>query len=138
MITRWIISLLMILILTGCGGPTPSLGFAPDGSVINKAIALALEQTQTSLSQQLTTNLPETEISKIDVTQLEPLYIGKLPTYHLRGTYVLKLKLSENKTEKQTNEFDIYLQRQIEGKTWRLLQKKPDREEWFSYSLEKY
>ncbi|TVQ48921.1 MAG: hypothetical protein EA365_00785 [Gloeocapsa sp. DLM2.Bin57] len=135
---RWLLSLSIVLMLTGCSGPTPSLGFAPDGTIINKAIALALEQTQASLSEQLTTNLPTTEISNINVDELEPLYVGKLPTYHLRGTYVLKLQLSENNTEKQTNEFDIYVQRQIEGKTWRLLKKQPDREEWFSYSLEKY
>lgn len=135
---RWLLSIVMLLWLTACSGPTPSLGFAPEGTIITRAITVALEQTQASLAQQLTTSLPDTEISNIKVTAIEPLYIGKLPTYHLKGTYVLKLNLADNKTEKQTNEFDIYLQRQIEGKTWRLLRKQPDREEWFSYSLEKY
>jgi len=138
MMKRWIFNLVIILMLTGCGGSTPSLGFAPDAKVIARAIAVQMEQAQTSLSNQLTTLLPETEISKIDVSQLQPLYLGKLPTYHLQGTYVLKLKLSDQKIEKQTNEFDIYVQRQREGKTWRLLKHKPDNEEWFSYSLEQF
>jgi len=135
---RFLLILLTIILLTGCGAPTPPLTFAPDGKIIARAIALQMEQTQKSLSNQLTTVLPETQISKIDVSKLEPLYLGKLPTYHLQGNYVLKLKLSDQKVEQQTNQFDIYVQRQIEGKTWRLVKQKPDSEQWFSYSLEQF
>jgi hypothetical protein len=136
------LSLVIIIVFTiflqGCGAPTPPLTYAPDGTIIAKAIALQIEQTQKSLSDRLTTSLPETEISKINVAQLEPLYLGKLPAYHLKGSYRLTLKLSDKKTEQQDNEFDIYVQRQIEGKTWRLLKQEPDSEQWFSYSLEQF
>lgn len=137
-----IFSLLVVLVLaltiSACGSPTPPKTFAPDGKVIERAIAVSIEQAQQNLSNQLTTSIPESEITKISVSQLEPLYLGKLPTYHLQGTYRLTLKLSDTKVEKQDNQFDIYLQRQIEGKTWRLLKQEPETEQWLSYSLKKY
>ncbi|ELR98172.1 hypothetical protein [Gloeocapsa sp. PCC 73106] len=133
-----IVVLLLVVLITACGSPTPPKTFAPDGKVVERAIALSLTQAQQNLSNQLTTLLPESEISKITVTQLEPLYLGKLPTYHLQGSYRVVLKLSDTKVEKQDNQFDIYLQRQIEGKTWRLLKKEPDGEQWLSYSLERF
>lgn len=133
-----LIIFVFLLLLTACGSPKPPLTFAPDGDIVKRAIAVQLEQTQESLSDKLTTSLPELQISKVKINQLEPLYLGKLPTYHLQGDYHLTLKLSEEKVEQQDNQFDIYLQRQIEGKTWRLLKEESESEEWRSYSLQKF
>jgi len=54
-----------------------------------------------------------------------------LPAYHLQGDYDLTLRLPHQKDTKQHNNFDLYLQRQIEGKTWRLLEEVAS--QWRSY-----
>ncbi|MGK7873437.1 MAG: hypothetical protein AB4426_09020 [Xenococcaceae cyanobacterium] len=123
---RWyfrILAAILIMLLTACGSPTPSMGLAPDGELVKKAIALQLSQAEQSLSQHLIASRPELEISKINVKELEPLFIAKLPAYHLQGTYNLKIKLPRQQVTQKNNHFDIYLQRQAEGKTWRLIKR---------------
>lgn len=139
---RWywkILAVIAILFLTACGAPTPPTELAPPGDIVQKAIILQLKQTEQNLSQKLNASTPELEISRIDVKKLEPVYIAKLPAYHLEGSYNLKLKLLRQQVNQTKNEFDIYLQRQIEGKTWRWLKKEPPQDNgksrWTSYSI---
>lgn len=109
-----------LLALTTYGTNTPSLGFAPSKQLVEKAIALQVSQTQQQLTQQLHSSSPKFEIIQVKLKQLEPLFIDNLPAYHFRGTYSLKFELSQEQVIQQNNPFDIYLQRQKEGKTWRL------------------
>lgn len=117
------IALISIIIFTitlsGCGTNTPALGQAPSKQLVKKAVALQVSQTQQQLTQQLQSSPPKFTITKVALKQLEPLFLGGLPTYHFLGTYTIKLGLSEQETQ-QKNDFDIYIQRQKEGKTWRL------------------
>lgn len=135
--TFWAIALL--LVLTACGASSPSVTLAPGGEIVQKAIALQLERSQQHLSQQLQASHPSLKITKINVKEIEPLWLGRLPTYHLLGTYNLKIELPNQNVRQNKNEFDIYLQRQREGKTWRWLKPEksnPEAEpEWFSYSI---
>ena len=121
---RWIVSIVVTAIfmmaLTGCGTSTPSLGLAPNKQLVQKAIALQVSQTQQRLTQQLQSSLPKFEINQVALKQLEPLFIGDLPAYHVRGNYNLKIELPQQQVTQQKNRFDVYLQRQKEGKTWRL------------------
>lgn len=121
---RFIVSLVLIAIflgiLTACGTNTPSLGLAPNKQLVQKALALQINQTQQQLTQQLQSSPPKFEITKVVLKQLEPIFIGDLPAYHFRGTYNLKIKLLQQQVTQQKNSFDIYLQRQKQGKTWRL------------------
>ena len=123
-ITRLIVSLVLtgicIIALTACGTSTPSLGLAPSKQLVQKAIALQVSQTQQQLTQQLQASPPNVEIVKVALKQLEPLFLGGLPAYHILGTYNLKIQLPEQQVTQQKNSFDIYLQRQKQGKTWRL------------------
>jgi hypothetical protein len=137
---RQIVAIVLILLLVGCSSLTPPRELAPGGEVIKKAIALSLVKTQSTLAEQLRTAAPEVKISSIKIEQLEPRYIAHLAAYHLQGTYNLKLQFGERTVNQKANPFDLYLQRQAEGKTWRLLQKDRDNEDeehprWFSYSL---
>lgn len=111
---------ILIALLTACGTNTPTLGFAPNKQLVEKAIALQLSQTQQRLTQQLQSSSPKFEITQVKLKQLEPLFINNLPSYHFRGTYNLKFKLDKQQVTQQNNLFDVYLQRQNEGKTWRL------------------
>ena len=135
---RRFLSIILAILITACTSAKPPLGFAPDGELITKAIALQLSQTEASISKQLNANSPELEISKIRVKILEPVFIEGLSSYHLQGNYNLKLKLSRQEVNQKDNQFEIYLQRQIEGKTWRLLRRQVNyrgESQWSSYLI---
>ena len=110
-------------VVTACQNSTVPLEFAPDGQIVQKAIALQLSQRLNPLSEQLNTAKPQLNISNINVKKIDPVTITNLPSYHLTGTYNLRLILPRQDIKQTKNKFDVYLQRQAEGKTWRLLSK---------------
>jgi hypothetical protein len=130
----------LLIILTACGTAKPPIGLAPSGEIVKTAIALQIQQSQQRLSEQLAANNPNFQITNIAIKAIDPLYLGKLATYHLIGTYTLKLDLSAQNVTQKNNEFDIYIQRQKEGKTWRWLKREvPDLEapaKWYSYLID--
>ncbi|WP_416245478.1 hypothetical protein [Crocosphaera sp. XPORK-15E] len=129
----------LLIFLTACGTATAPIEFAPDGDIIQQAIRLQLSQRLNPLSQQLNTKHPQLEIGQINVKNIDSIVVSELPTYHLQGTYNLKLILPRQQVNQKNNQFEIYLQRQAEGKTWRLLSKdnKKASEElsWKSYLI---
>ncbi|MGL5034396.1 MAG: hypothetical protein ACRC6M_11415 [Microcystaceae cyanobacterium] len=134
------LALICCFYLTACQATTSApLEFAPDGEVVQKAIALALNQTQTRLSQQLKTPAPQLELDNINVKKLEAIVVNELPAYHLTGFYDVKLTLPRQTVTQKKNSFEIYLQRQSEGKSWRLLKReaKPadQASQWSSYLI---
>jgi len=138
-ILSFILALWCCFWLTACQATTAPLEFAPDGDIVQKAIAWQLEQTQERLSQQLKTTPPQLAIDKIQVKLLEPIVISELPAYHLTGFYNVTLTLPRQTVTQKRNAFEIYLQRQSEGKSWRLLQRQVNAEEktqWSSYLIE--
>ncbi len=138
-LVQGILAAIFIILLTACGTTTPPTELAPSGDIVEKAIALQLQQTSSSLSQQLELTTPKLTISNINVNKLEPIFIAELPAYHLVGTYNLTMKFSRQKVKLKNDPFEIYLQRQTEGKTWRLLRKKitdsGNKIEWLSYLI---
>ena len=117
-----ILILLLVVMLTACGGNTPPKGLAPGKDIIKHAIARQLTLTEDRLTTQLDRSTPANfEVKNLKVKTLNPLYIADLATYEVSGTYNLKLNLPRQDITQERNEFDIYLQRQAEGKTWRLL-----------------
>jgi len=117
-----LILILLLTVLTACGGNTPPKGLAPGREIVKHAIARQLTLTENRLTTQLN-NPSETdfEIQNLDIQSLNPLYIADLATYKISGTYRLKLNLPRQDITQDRNEFQVYLQRQVEGKTWRLL-----------------
>ncbi|YAI82725.1 MAG: hypothetical protein ACQJCO_03960 [cyanobacterium endosymbiont of Rhopalodia sterrenbergii] len=136
-LTTVLISLSSLIV--ACNSPTPPIEFAPDGEIVEKAIVLQLTQNFQRLSNQLKTTLPQLKINHIQVKQLDSILVAQLSTYHLQGTYKLKLMFPRQLKEQKENRFDIYLQRQIEGETWRLLRREynlPDETpQWKSYLI---
>lgn len=112
---RLIFTAIVLVLLTACG----NIGLEPSSRLVQSAIALQVEQTQQQLSQQLGLNVLGFEINRVAVTKQEPLMIQNLAAYHVQGTYNVTLKRALRRVTQQ-NPFDIYLQRQKEGKTWRL------------------
>ena len=136
-LTTILISLSSLIV--ACNSSTLPTEFAPDGKIVEKAIILQLTQNFEHLSNQLNTTLPQLTIHQIQVKQLNSIPVARLSTYHLQGTYNLKLTFPRQMKEQKKNRFDIYLQRQIEGETWRLLRREyslsDDTPEWKSYLI---
>jgi hypothetical protein len=127
---RWLRGILIGLLvglLTACS----SSGADLSQTLVQQAIALQVWQTQAALSQQLKLVAPEPEQIKVRhvvVTTRSPLTIQKLPGYKLQGTYDFTVQLPKRQVNERDNAFEIYLQRQAEGKTWRLAQREQDEE----------
>jgi PBP1b-binding outer membrane lipoprotein LpoB len=135
-----ILAIVLIIIFTGCSLAAPPLELSPQGDIVKKAIALQLKMTETNISEQLNATNPDLEIKNIKVEKIEPVFIAKLAAYHLQGTYNSNIKLPRQKVSQQNNQFDVYIQRQSEGKTWRLLKTESRNDknkpiQWSSYLI---
>ena len=127
-----IVLLIFVGLLVACNsyGPTPSR------KLIKEAIALQLSQTQVNLTQQLSLSSPPPfEINRIKVKRTEPLTLEDLTTFHIVGDYELTLTLSDREVKQKHNPFEVYLQRQIQGQTWRLAKPQPDGT-WYTYLIQ--
>jgi UTP:GlnB (protein PII) uridylyltransferase len=135
----WRLILVLVLLLTGCSSGEPSK------EIVENAIALQTRQIQ----QQLQQNVSKLDISQVNITQKQPLSIDKLTGYRIQGTYdfTIERKLERGnrsaskfskKVSKQKNPFDLYLQRQKEGKAWRLALPKVAKNgvfTWLTYAI---
>jgi outer membrane lipopolysaccharide assembly protein LptE/RlpB len=114
---RQLLTIALVLLLTGCG----SIGNTPTLDLVRRAISIQISQTQQELAQQLQLDQPPTwEIQGLSIQQQEIIRLDLLVTFHLRGTYNLRLHLPTQQMTRRKTPFDVYLQRQAEGKTWRL------------------
>ena len=118
--------LFFLFLLMGCQGEQAPREFAPDGTIIVQTMQMELRQYYHSLSQTLAAKPPDLKLQNIQVTQLDSFFLKGLPVYHVQGTYDLELKFTTRKETRKNNPFDLHLQRQMEGKTWRSLKKVPD------------
>jgi len=114
-------AIVLVIGLTAC-----SVAGAPSRQLVEKAIALQLKLTQTELSQQLRLDTGEFQLERLTISEQTPVEIDELPGYKIRGTYNLKLKRSQRQVTQEKNPFEVYLQRQQEGKTWRLARLQKD------------
>ena len=129
---RWLqIGLILLLtVLSACGGNAPPKGLAPGREIIKHAIAQQLTLTEDRLTTQLDRpRVTDFSVQNLKVKTLNPLYIADLPTYEINGTYTLKLTLPRQEVTQEKSEFEVYLQRQVEGKTWRLLIRDEEKEQ---------
>jgi hypothetical protein len=135
---RGIAIVLLVVFLTACSASGAALG----GDIVQQAIALQVWQTQQALSQQLKLAAPEPDqiaIRHVVVNSQSPLTIQKLPAYKLQGTYDFTLTLPKRQVTQRDNAFEIYIQSQPEGKTWRLAQRELDEaghEKWVTQVIE--
>ena len=122
----WRLILVLVLLLNGCSS------VEPNREIVENAIAL-----QTRLLQQQLQQISKPVISHVNITQTATLNIDKLTGYRINGTY--DLKLPKQRLSQQKNPFDIYLQRQKEGKAWRLALPKVAKNgvfTWLTYAID--
>ena len=113
-----ILAVILAGLITACG----SNNLSPSNQIVRRAIVLQVTQTQKELSQQLRLESPDLNVDRVRVTNQEPLTIQNLRAYRVQGNYDYTLKLSKRTVTQKDNPFEVYLQRQSEGKTWRLAQ----------------
>ncbi|GAB4230345.1 MAG: hypothetical protein Kow0049_12160 [Stanieria sp.] len=149
----WLVKILLLIAIaiafSSCADRTPPKELAPDNQIIRSAIVFEIAPTEQALAQQLDASVPDFKITDIRVERLEPIYLAKLPTYHLQGKYNLKLKLPRRQATQTNNFFDLYLQRQVEERDssatsqgtveqppdlWRLL-KREKNSTWSSFPI---
>ena len=121
---RAICAIALAFLLTACG----STGQKPSKDVVQHAIALQLEQTQQLLSEQLRldTDPAKIQVNRVKIAQQTPLQIQNLQSYRIKGNCDFTVKLPKRAVVQKNAPFEIYLQSQIEGKTWRLAYLKTD------------
>ena len=126
---------ILIIFLTAC----TSIVLLPTPELVQKAIALQLKQTQQQLNQQLDLNFQKVNIQRISITQQQPLSIENLPAYRVKGNYDFTVKLPKRSFQQIEKPFEVYLQIQKEGKSWRLLIPEKNRQDsqptWHSYLI---
>ncbi|WP_084176586.1 hypothetical protein [[Limnothrix rosea] IAM M-220] len=119
--------------ISGCQRGNAPREFAPDGTVIEQAMHMELQQYYRDLSRTITAQPPTLKLNNIQVNQIDSFFLKRLPVYHMQGTYDLELGFRHQVENRKHNPFDLYLQRQTEGKTWRSLKKIPSG--WQSYAI---
>lgn len=129
-------AIVLVILLTGCG----SIG-APSRHLVEQAIVQQLHETQAALNQQLRLAVQPTDltIKRVLIQDQTPLTIDGLRAYRVQGTYNVTTKLRTRQITEQRNPFEVYLQRQKEGKTWRLARLATDDEGeplWLTERLE--
>ncbi|MBC7971371.1 MAG: hypothetical protein H7Z11_14835 [Verrucomicrobia bacterium] len=117
-------AVILVALLTACSFP---IG-APNRHLVERAIVLQLRQTQAALNQQLRLDVQPTdlEIRRVVIADQTPMTIEDLKAFRVRGTYNVTTKLPTRQITEQQNPFDVYLQRQKEGKTWHLARLQAD------------
>ena len=136
---------LLIGLLSGCSINLSLTGFQPTREVVQRAIALELSQNKAELRKHLSEHgqpenpLPSYEVNRVEIWEQDPLKIDGLLTYHVQGTYNLTIQLPEKRVTDRKNNFDLYLQRQAEGKTWRIAKlmgtDEQDHQTWATYLI---
>ncbi len=132
---RLFVTVILLALLTACG----SIGLLPTTQLVQKAIAFQVEQTQQQLNQKLDLDFQGFEIKRLKIQQEQPLTIQSLPAFRVRGTYDLILNLPKRQLTQLQQPFEVYLQIQQEGKSWRLLVPEGDnpdaQKSWRSYLI---
>ncbi|MBD2302517.1 hypothetical protein [Nostoc sp. FACHB-190] len=132
---RLFVAMVLLVLLTACG----TIGLLPTSELVEKAIALELEQTKQDLSQKLDIDFQGFEIKQLKIAEEKPLTIKNLPAFRVKGKYDLIIKLPQRQLKQLQQPFELYLQIQQEGKTWRLLlpdkTSKESKPVWRSYLI---
>ena len=136
---RIALGILLAICLSACS----LIAEGPPKTVVESAIALQFSQTQQKILQLLTPNtnqIPSFTINQVKIKQQTSISILDEPAYRVEGTFNLKLKLPTRQVSDQQAPFEIYLQPQPGGETWRLARPVTDKKKaestWITYPIE--
>ncbi|NEQ55125.1 MAG: hypothetical protein F6K11_34230 [Leptolyngbya sp. SIO3F4] len=104
---RWLCLLSLVLLLQACS----SFGAAPPQSVVERALAMKIAQTQQILIAHLAPQvpkLPNFTLRQVEVTLREA---QNNDTFHVQGTYQATIQLT-SREKKESGPFDLYIARE--------------------------
>jgi hypothetical protein len=113
-----LVTLVLIATLSACSRSSALLP-----GLVEQALTLQINQTSDLLTQQLklsTATQPLIDLNRVTIVDEQPLLIEDLPGFRVQGVYDAIVYLPDRQLKQRQNSFELYLQRQIEGKTWRL------------------
>jgi len=113
---RMIWAIALVVLLSACN----AVGQFPPKDLVERAIAIQLNQAQQELSAQLRVNDAELEMNRVTIVEQTPLKIADLSAFHITGSCDYTIKLPNRSVSQRNIPFETYLQRQKEGKTWRV------------------
>jgi hypothetical protein len=115
---RIIWAMMLAVLLAACS----TVGQLPGKDLVEQAIAMQLHQAQQALSQQLRLDdqLAEIKINRVAIAAQTPLKINNLSSFHITGSCDYTIQRSNRAISQRDIPFETYLQRQSEGKTWRV------------------
>ena len=123
--------LLLLSSLTSCGGSQPPR------ALLNEALSLQIQLTQTAISKSL--NLPPMSVvpnvSRVRVEEQEDLKLGEQSGLRVSGRFDWQLPGDRVQVD---SPFEVYLQRGERGESWRLARPNgPDQNQqsWLLYPL---
>lgn len=115
----WVALLICLAVgLSACSSPS-----VLPTDVVERALVMHLSQTVELLAQQLklpSTTLPLVDIKRFRIVEEQALPIENLSGYRVQGLYDAVIYWPERHITQRQQSFTLYLQRQMEGKTWRL------------------
>ncbi|MCS6813788.1 MAG: hypothetical protein NZ772_09500 [Cyanobacteria bacterium] len=127
----------LIFLAVGLSACSPSSVLPSD--VVERALAMHLGQTAELLAQQLrlpSTTLPLVDIQRFRIVKKQALPIENLLGYQVQGLYDAILYWPERRLTQRQQSFTLYLQRQSEGKTWRLAYPIPQADGSFTWNTQ--
>jgi len=133
-----VLTTILLIFLTACSS-IPIV--EPNRQLVQKALAVQLSLAQQQINKQLHLASPlQLEIDRLQIKQQQKLKIGNLPAYKVAGTYDRTLQISQRRIIQENSPFEVYLQLQREGKTWRLaIPQNNDKgkiQTWRTYSIQ--
>lgn len=129
---------ILCLVVSGCGVKL----LIPDMVLVKQAIARQITLDQKQVARQLfwSETVPKFQLQRVTISAIEPMVIQNLQSYQVRGSYDLTLKFSKRQWQQQQNPFEVYLQRQQRGETWRLARPQIESQNneiiWLTYLIE--
>lgn len=104
---RWLCLLALVLLLQACS----SFGAVPPQSVVERALAVKMAETQQALITHLAPKVPQLpnfKLRQVDVTLREA---QDEDVFHVQGTYQAIIQLT-SREKKEAGPFDLYIARE--------------------------
>ncbi|RAQ45312.1 hypothetical protein B9S53_07800 [Arthrospira sp. O9.13F] len=119
---------LLALTLWGCS----PVGITPTPTLVQQALTIQIKEIhqQLKLQSDFARSPQSFKITRVAISNMEPIMINNLQGFKVEGTYNLSVKFSDRWWREQQNRFQIYLQRQAQGRIWRLARLENQTNRW--------
>ena len=104
---RWLCLLSLVLLLQACS----SFGTVPPQSVVERALAMKMAETQQALITHLAPKVPQLPNFKLRQVEVTLREVQDDDVFHVQGTYQAIIQFT-SREKKESGPFDIYIARE--------------------------